>query len=321
MEGQESSASVGACGDLGNPFGPASTSEMAAASEVLPSVQPQPPIPGTLTETPRQGESQQVSDADSHEHGRSRASIFEESAEDTNASHMANVYMTARVAAVSGDGEVALGLIPQTPSCRAAPAPAADRSSKRRTDSSSLDERSKLPTVRVHVNQAKIAAMLGAASDDEDRPERVGVVMWMVSASGEPLGPVAEWPARKGLSPLWNSARSVVQSSASSDGSPARLRIELWGVMDDGSKCLLAGPVEFPSAKLPMKPTSIAMHKWDSAQVAKTVTKMQFVARNTVPPANIALHALPPLGGLPFVPKRMTVFFVRHGESRLVVNL
>ena len=279
----------------------------------VPSVQPPPPIPTALTE---QG------DADAHRQTHSRPSIADDASEETNASQMANIYMNARVAAVSGDGEVALGLLPQTPSCRMSQMPAGDqaRASKRRSDCNPLEPSTcgapRFPTVRVHVNQAKIAAMIAAAPDDEDRPERVGVVMWMVSASGEPLGPVAEWPARKGLSPLWNSARSVVQNAASSDGSPARLRIELWGVMDDSSKWLLAGPVEFPSAKLPTRPTSIAMHRWDPTQAAKTATKMQFVVKNTVPPANIALHALLPLGGLPFVPKRMTVFFVRHGESR-----
>ena len=154
-----------------------------------------------------------------------------------------------------------------------------------------------------------IAAVI---SDAADRPEKVGVVMWMSAAGGEPLGPVVEWPAKKGFSPMWNSARTLVQTRPSADGSPARLHVELWGIMDDSSRELIAGPVEFSPAKLPMRPQNVALNRSGSGEKA---------GFEQVPPASLTLHALspPPQAGplLPAPPgKKLSVFFVRHGESK-----
>ena len=68
--------------------------------------------------------------------------------------------------------------------------------------------------LRIMAKQIKgLAAMMAAAGSDlEDKPEKCGVMMWVSDAHGEPLGPIAEWPARKGVSPVWNSARYVVQT-------------------------------------------------------------------------------------------------------------
>lgn len=161
-----------------------------------------------------------------------------------------------------------------------------------------------LLSVRIHVKQVKVAAMIAASTDLVERPEKVCLLMWIATSSGDPLGPAAEWPARKGFSPLWNSARRVFQTIPVPDGSVPMLRMELWGINDDGSRQMLAGPVELPPHKVPMRPTGIGMHRTGSSMTAK--------AFSNVPPATMFLHALPP----PPQSQRKTVFLIRHGESK-----
>ena len=167
-------------------------------------------------------------------------------------------------------------------------------------------------TVRVHVTTLKVAAMIAAGTDDNERPEKVGIAMWLAAADGEPLGPIAEWPARKGFSLVWNSARTLMQLRPTSDGSTPRLHVELWGVMDDGSRNVLSSPAEFVPAKLPMRPTNVSLQRSGGVGGA---------GFGQLPPASLTLYALPPLPDaaptpLPPAARRCRVFFVRHGESR-----
>ena len=164
-------------------------------------------------------------------------------------------------------------------------------------------------SVRVHVQQVKVAAMMAAASGkDDERPERCGVIMWLVAANGEPLSPVAEWPARKGFSPMWNSARNLVQTRMAPDGSAVRLRIELWGIMEDRSRMLLAGPKEVNATKVPVSMTTVP--------IERTTASGADGGHRSTPPGSILMHALTPLSPALSAGRRMTVYFVRHGESK-----
>lgn len=166
-----------------------------------------------------------------------------------------------------------------------------------------------LISVRVNVKQVKVGAMVAAIDDNAERPERVGVIMWMAASGGEPLGPIVEWPPRKGLSPVWNSARTIEQTRASPDGSAVRLRMELWGLMEDGSRALVAGPAEFPPTKVPMRPTGVALHRASASQAGKNI--------DPAPTGSIMLNALAPLPRAPSgIGQRKKVFFIRHGESK-----
>ena len=165
-----------------------------------------------------------------------------------------------------------------------------------------------LISIRILLKQFKAAAMMGSLPSDE-RPEACGVLMWLADASGEPLGPIAEWPARRGVNPMWNSARLLTQTHATADGSPARLRIELWGNMEDGSRTLVAGPAIFAPEKVPMRETPISMHRSDPRAASRHF--------NPVPSATLlfkALAPIPPSLGLAF--QRKTLFLIRHGESK-----
>ena len=135
---------------------------------------------------------------------------------------------------------------------------------------------------------------------------QLSVQMWMADGrTSEPLGPVAEWPAKKGVSPVWNSSRSVVQTVRCSPDAEVKIRIELWGHMEDHSRMLLAGPVALPPSRLPTKETAISCHRAGAGSTTRTF--------NPTPPASVLLRALPPP-----TPghARKTIYFVRHGESK-----
>ena len=153
--------------------------------------------------------------------------------------------------------------------------------------------------------------MLAAgASDADDKPEKCGLLMWICDRNGEPLGPTAMWPARKGLRPMWNSARHLLQTfPPQPDCGPPQVRIELWGTLDDGSHAVVAGPVHLAPSKLPMKDAFVPL--------ARAGSNTSSSAFNPAPPCQLLLRALPSIPrNLQRHAQRKTLFFIRHGESK-----
>lgn len=166
--------------------------------------------------------------------------------------------------------------------------------------------------MRMSVKKIKgLAAMMSAGGGNGDeKPEKCGVLMWIADSHGEPLGPIAEWPARKGVAPLWNSARQLVQTMHPAEGrGPAKVHIELWGELDDHSRVPVAGPASLTPSKVPMMETILSLQRSAAASASK--------AFNPVPPASLVMRCLPSIPRpLVAASQRKTLFFIRHGESK-----
>lgn len=158
----------------------------------------------------------------------------------------------------------------------------------------------------VHVTMGKFAALAAASNRDEERQaalakaresadevgemekdskgRRVAPVIWLCDEQGNPLGPMAEWPARKSFTPMWNSARRVslarwVGIGESPQLAQVRVRIELWKHCEDHSRQLMAQET-LAIGQLPSVPTPVQLHR-------------PGVRPGQSPPATLILHVTP----------------------------
>jgi len=116
------------------------------------------------------------------------------------------------------------------------------------------------------------------------------VVAWVINSSGEPVGPVVEWCAKTGMTPVWNSAKAI---SGVMDVTKCRLCIELWEELEGSLRVQLAGPAVLPLTALPLETTRIE------------------VPRRRCDSGVLYIYTMPLMA-----PTVKEVFLIRHGESR-----
>lgn len=149
--------------------------------------------------------------------------------------------------------------------------------------------------VCVWLTSAFLATLQASRKQEDEKGAKVhghSVLIWVINSRGEPVGSIAEWPAKRGQSPVWNSAKVLRGVSAiASEGH--RLCIEIWEELDGGVRVQLAGPAVLPVHSLPLESTRIE------------------IPRRRCDPGVLYIHALPLAETCV-----KQIFLVRHGESR-----
>eukprot|EP00316_Scyphosphaera_apsteinii_P020048 CAMPEP_0119331740 /NCGR_PEP_ID=MMETSP1333-20130426/81294_1 /TAXON_ID=418940 /ORGANISM="Scyphosphaera apsteinii, Strain RCC1455" /LENGTH=625 /DNA_ID=CAMNT_0007341413 /DNA_START=54 /DNA_END=1931 /DNA_ORIENTATION=+ len=160
-----------------------------------------------------------------------------------------------------------------------------------RTAATPLPTSSIAEGVVIHVTNASLVSLATSRTDNSsvEKGGGVSVLAWITDRQNEPVGSVAEWPSRKGLTPMWNSAKLLGVPSDLS----GRLCIELWEKLEGGVRVQLAGPAVLSLSQLPQEPTKVAMARRGCNNGVLTVQAL---------PARLV--------------RCKRIFLVRHGESK-----
>ena len=144
----------------------------------------------------------------------------------------------------------------------------------------------------VFVTSAFLATLQASRREEDASAKVVGysVIVWVINGRGEPVGTVGVWPAKRGLSPVWNSAKAL---RGMADWENYRLCIELWEQLEGGVRVQLAGPAVLPLTNLPLESTRIEIPR-RRCQNGVVYLHAQAMASNMV----------------------KQVFLIRHGESK-----
>jgi hypothetical protein len=104
-------------------------------------------------------------------------------------SYMEGVRASLGSLKASDDAATAIGAADSSSSSATAPAPAPAPAPPARagpsSDPSSASASAPLPSVRLCIKQVRAATMMAAAHGDDERPEKVGILVWMSDTNGE----------------------------------------------------------------------------------------------------------------------------------------